>query len=89
MMLAMQDLMGWTVLWGDTNWFAWAVALLISALALYLFDRRIVRWLIPVPRRECHECGYPLRGLSPSTTRCPECGTSIVPTSADQSRVRK
>ena len=83
LMAAMQDLMGWSVMWGDTSWFAWAMGLLIPAATLYVCDRRIVRWLIPVPGRECHECGYPLRGLSPSATRCPECGTAITATSAD------
>jgi len=78
MMLAMQDLMGWTVMWGETSWFAWALAFLLPATALYLFDRRIVRWLVPVPRRDqCHECGYSLRGLPTAITRCPECGTPI------------
>jgi hypothetical protein len=77
LMFAMQDLMGWTVVWSDTSWFAWALALLVPSVFLYLFDRRIARWLIPVPHRECHECGYPLRGLRAGTTRCPECGTAL------------
>jgi hypothetical protein len=77
LMFAMQDLLGWMVVWDDTSWFAWALALLVPAVFLYLFDRRIARWLIPVPHRECHECGYPLRGLRPSATRCPECGTVL------------
>ena len=81
MMLAMQDIMGWTVMWGDTSWFAAALAFLFPAIALYIFDRRIVRWLIPVTRRECHECGYPLQGLPAASTRCPECGTALPATS--------
>ncbi len=89
MMLAMQDIMGWTVTWGDTSWFSWALAFLIPAVLLYLFDRRIVRWLIPVPRRECHECGYPLRGLHGATTRCPECGTAIASAPTEQAAARK
>jgi len=79
MMLAMQDIMGWTMRWGETSWFSRALAFLVPAIAMYVFDRRIVRWLIPVPRRECHECGYPLRGLAAATTRCPECGTAHSP----------
>lgn len=79
----------WTM-WGDTNWLSWGVALLAPAFVLFLFDRRIVRWMIPVPRRECHECGYPLRGLSPATTRCPECGTAVAgPTPAGAAALRK
>lgn len=77
LMAAMQDMMGWTVMWSDTSWFAWAIAMLIPAAVLYMSDRRIVRWLIPVPRRECHECGYPMQGLHAATTRCPECGVAI------------
>lgn len=84
MMLAMQDVMGWKVMWGATSWFAWSLGFLVPAVGLYVFDRRIVRWLIPVSHRECHECGYPLRGLAHSTKRCPECGTSVTPNSADQ-----
>lgn len=84
MMIAMQDVMGWMVMWGDVSWFARALAFLVPALLLYVLDRRIVRWLIPVPRRECHECGYPLRGLHAATTRCPECGTAITTTATEQ-----
>jgi len=89
LMIAMQDLMGWTVMWEDGSWFARALAFLVPALLLYLLDRRIVRWLIPVQRRECHECGYPLRGLHGATTRCPECGTTIASAPSDQTAARK
>ncbi len=77
LMLAMQDVMAWSMMWGDTSWFAAAIGMLTPAIALFILDRRITRWLIPVPRRECHECGYPLRGLPAASTRCPECGTAL------------
>jgi hypothetical protein len=41
---------------------------------LLFYQRRIVRWLAPMARPECPECGYPVRsGIS----RCPECGLSL------------
>lgn len=75
--LVSRDLSYLSAFWGDTNWLSWGIALLAPAITLYVFDRRIVRWLIPVPRRECHECGYPLQGLHAGTTRCPECGIPL------------
>src|SRR6476660_6286742 len=45
-------------IWGETSWVAWGVAFLLPAAALLVFDRRIVRWLVPVPRSECPQCGY-------------------------------
>ncbi len=87
--MVMRDVEALATMWNDTNWTAWGAAFLVPALILFFCDRRIVRWLIPVPRRECHECGYPLRGLSPSTMRCPECGTSIATTPTDQHGMRK
>ncbi len=89
LMLALQDFMAWQVMWGSTSWLAYAMAFLIPAAVLWWFDRRIVRWLVPVPRRECHECGYPLRGLAAATTRCPECGTAINATPSAESGVAR
>lgn len=77
LVIVMRDINAIWTLWGDTSWFAWGIAFFMPAVMLFLFDRRIVRWLIPIPRRECPECGYPLRGLSASSLRCPECGTAI------------
>jgi hypothetical protein len=89
-MLVMQAIMAWTMMWSDTSWFATAIGLLTPAIILYLLDRRIARWLIPVPRRECHECGYPLRGLRVGTTRCPECGTPLsAPSASADSNARR
>jgi hypothetical protein len=59
--------------WSDgQSWLARAIALLAPAIALVLFDRKIVRWLAPLPRAECIQCGYTFRGLA--VMRCPECG---------------
>jgi hypothetical protein len=40
--------------------------------ALLFAERPILRWLVPLPKVECPQCGYSLRQLT--TTRCPECG---------------
>jgi hypothetical protein len=44
------------------------------ALALLLFNRRLARWVFPMPRPECPECGY---ALPDGADRCPECGLSL------------
>ncbi|MEX2219815.1 MAG: hypothetical protein WD749_13775 [Phycisphaerales bacterium] len=44
------------------------------AAALLLFGERLVRWVFPMPRPECPECGY---RLQPATERCPECGLNL------------
>jgi hypothetical protein len=65
-----------TIFWRDNwnpVWFGMAV--LLPGVALAVLDRRIVHWLIPVPRRECPQCGYGVRQLTGS--RCPECGYEL------------
>jgi hypothetical protein len=62
--------------WNDNwnpFWFGFAVSL--PGLVLALLDRRIVRWLVPLARHECPQCGYALRQLGSS--RCPECGCEL------------
>jgi hypothetical protein len=62
-----------TVFWNDMwNPFWFGTATLLPGIALVVAERRLIRWLIPVPRRECPQCGYGLRQLT--TRRCPECG---------------
>ena len=52
----------------------------VVALALWYLEGRLVRWIVPMPRPECPQCGYLLRHLT--TTRCPECGTEFGSASA-------
>jgi hypothetical protein len=41
------------------------------AVLLLVFSERLVRWVFPLPRPVCPECGYM---VSPGALRCPECG---------------
>lgn len=41
------------------------------ALVILLCADRFARWLLPMPRPVCPECGY---AIQPATDRCPECG---------------
>lgn len=52
---------------------------LVSALALLLLERRLSRWLVPMPTPDhvCHECGYSLKNLKSPV--CPECGVDLSP----------
>lgn len=43
-------------------------------IALLVVRRPLVRWLLPIPRPGCPECGYP---LTAGKTRCSECGTPL------------
>lgn len=67
-----------SIVWSD-NWnpFWYGFASLAVAIPLALASRRISRWIVPLPRMECPQCGYALRELT--TTRCPECGMAIAP----------
>ncbi|MCA9299286.1 MAG: hypothetical protein KDA28_09480 [Phycisphaerales bacterium] len=42
------------------------------ALLGVLFEKRLARWLVPIPRDACVRCGYPMHGDRPE--KCPECG---------------
>ena len=70
-----------TIFWSD-NWnpFWYGLAIVVFAIPLALGSRRLSRWLVPLPRHECPQCGYALRELT--TTRCPECGIAIARESA-------
>jgi hypothetical protein len=46
--------------------------LFISGAALLVFEKRIARWLIPVPTWHCPKCGFELVGTAPAL--CTECG---------------
>jgi hypothetical protein len=63
--------------YGSDNWsWLWfGVALVIPGVAMMVVSRRIVRWLVPIPRHECPQCGYAMRNLT--TNRCPECGLEM------------
>jgi hypothetical protein len=69
-----------SVFWKEMfNPFWYGMAVLLPGVGLVIADRRLVHWLIPVPRQECPQCGYALRQLT--TTRCPECGVELGPPS--------
>jgi hypothetical protein len=61
-----------TAIWDKGNDFSWGLGLAIPGAAILFWNRAIVRWLIPVPRQECPQCGYVTNLLT--TARCPECG---------------
>ena len=47
----------------------------VPGLLLIWLGPRIVRWLTPIPKPRCPECGYWIRkGASP---KCPECGAPL------------
>ena len=46
----------------------------LPAIALLASDRWLLRWLAPMPRPACPECGYT---IAPDTARCPECGLQL------------
>lgn len=55
---------------------AYQLVLVVAfAVMLLIFERRLTRWLAPIPLRHCHECGYAMKGLH--STRCPECGAEL------------
>jgi len=48
---------------------------ILPGVALLMFHDRLARWIAPLPRPRCPECGYWIRkGASP---KCPECGTAL------------
>jgi hypothetical protein len=65
-----------TIFWNNNrNPFWFGLAVLLPGAALVMFDRRLARWLVPLPLNECPQCGYGLQRLT--TRRCPECGYQI------------
>jgi hypothetical protein len=66
------------VFW-DGNWnpFWFGFGIFVPGLLLALMSRTITRWLIPLQRHECPQCGYALKQLG--SNRCPECGCEIEP----------
>lgn len=52
---------------------------LVSALSLLMLERRLSRWLVPMPAPDhvCHQCGYSLKNLKSPV--CPECGVDVSP----------
>jgi hypothetical protein len=63
-----------------TNWLfyqgiPWAIMVAFPLMLLF-FERRLVRWLVPMPWRGCPACDYDApRGAQ----RCPECGCELPP----------
>jgi ABC-type microcin C transport system permease subunit YejE len=56
--------------------FSMPVALvLMSALALALCERRLVRWIVPIVPPECPRCGYSIQNLA--APNCPECNLTL------------
>jgi hypothetical protein len=60
------DVEGWALFW---------IVGIAPGVALLVANRRIIRWLVPMPRRECPDCGYDIENLK--SERCPECGCPI------------
>lgn len=54
----------WDAMWRGSPW-------LIGAASLLIVQRPLIRWLVPVPRAGCVNCGY---AMSTSQQVCPECG---------------
>ena len=51
------------------------VAFLLVGVGLLVFERRLVVWLVPMPRSRCPQCEYFLVSLV--EPRCPECGLPL------------
>ena len=57
------------------TWIGYGLGYTVSGLALAVSSGRLVRWLVPLARHECPQCGYAMRNLT--TNRCPECGWEL------------
>jgi hypothetical protein len=56
-------------------WSVLAIGFFLPAIPLWLFDDRLGRMLVPLPRVECPACRYSLNGLQ--RPMCPECGLAL------------
>ena len=54
---------------------SFGLAFIVPSVPIWLFDRRLARLIVPMPRSVCPGCGYSFEGLT--TTRCPECGIAV------------
>lgn len=52
-----------------------AAMAIVPAICLLLTNRRLVKWVVPLPKLECPKCGYSLQELCEA--RCPECGLAL------------
>ena len=52
-----------------------AFTLAVPAVALIFLNRRLAKWIVPLPTPGCPQCGYQLTGLKDA--RCPECGLDM------------
>ncbi|MGH7131021.1 MAG: zinc-ribbon domain-containing protein [Phycisphaerales bacterium] len=43
-------------------------------LAVWFLQERFIRWIWPIPKRGCPDCGYP---IVPNAKVCPECGKPL------------
>lgn len=57
------------------NWLAYNLGLWVPGILLAYKGRLISKWIVPMPRNECLNCGYQLRSLK--ADHCPECGSPI------------
>jgi hypothetical protein len=48
---------------------------LLAGILIIVFRPRLVKWLCPIPKATCIECGYDLRHLEGAV--CSECGTPV------------
>lgn len=55
--------------------FPWSATLLAAAIAIFLLDQRLARWIVPMPEAKCPNCSYPLHKLTQPL--CPECGCAV------------
>ncbi len=51
------------------------VGFLLVGVGLLIFEKRLVAWLVPMPRSRCPQCEYFLVSLV--EPRCPECGLPL------------
>jgi hypothetical protein len=62
----------WQEIGNTTHRFSIGALMVLFGIALALFNRAIVHWLIPAPTEGCPNCGFSRGDEDP--TRCTECG---------------